>query len=88
VGRDAAKSVFELFRMTMPEQYIRDVVLPAKNVFLTETLMISEFYKWLGCHFFNGLLSGRVDQMPNNKGSWVNHWWDEMRRSRSLNCSG
>ncbi len=47
-----AKSEFELFRMTMPEQYIRDVVLPATNVFLTETLMISEFYKWLGCHFF------------------------------------
>jgi hypothetical protein len=50
----------------MPEQYIRDVVLPATNVFLTETLMISEFYKWLGCHFFMACFQGIQDR---------DEWW-------------
>jgi hypothetical protein len=62
----AAKSEFELFRMTMPEQYIRDVVLPATNVFLTKTLTISEFYKWLGCHFFMACFQGIQDR---------DKWW-------------
>ena len=41
----AAKSEFELFRMTMPEQFICDLVLPTTNIFLTKELMMSEFYK-------------------------------------------
>ncbi len=40
----AVKTEFELFRMTMLEQFIRDVVLPTTNVFLTKELTIGEFY--------------------------------------------
>ncbi len=43
----AAKAEFELFQMMMLEQFIRDVILPTTNVFLTEELTIGEFYKWL-----------------------------------------
>ena len=62
----AAKSEFELFRMTMPEQFIQDVVLPATNVFLTDEMTMGEFYKWLGCHFFMACFQGIKDR---------NDWW-------------
>ena len=53
--------------MTMPRQFICDVVLPAMNVFLTnEELTIGEFYKWLGCHFFMACFQGINDR---------NDWW-------------
>jgi hypothetical protein len=63
---NAAKTEFELFRMTMLEQFIHDVVLPATNVFLTEKLMIGVFYKQLGCLFFMACFQGIKDR---------NDWW-------------
>ena len=50
----------------MQEQFIRDVVLPTTNVFLTKELMIGEFYKWLGCQFFMACCQGIKD---------CNDWW-------------
>ena len=58
----AAKSEFHLFRMCMPEQFIRDVVLPATNEKLTPHLSISEFYVWIGCNFFMACFQGISDR--------------------------
>ncbi len=53
----ASKSKF-LFWMCMPEQFIRDVVLPAVNEILTPHISISEFYVWIGCNFFMACFQG------------------------------
>jgi hypothetical protein len=58
----AAMSSFDLFRMTMPEQFIRDVIIPATNVMLRDPLTISEFYKWLGCQFYMACFQGVSDR--------------------------
>jgi hypothetical protein len=71
----AVKLEFKLFQMTMPEQYIRDVVLPTTNIFLTKTLTISEFYKWLGCHFFMACFQGIQD---------CDEWWSTVPISMFL----
>jgi hypothetical protein len=47
--------------MCMPEKFIREVVIPATNVALMLHLTISEFYKWLGCHFFMACFQGVAD---------------------------
>jgi hypothetical protein len=59
-GRWKAKSwnivkemdLLSVFRMCMPEKFIKDIVLKETNKHLEETLTLSEFYKWLGCRFY------------------------------------
>jgi len=58
----AGMSEFDLFRMCMPEQFIRDVVLPATNEILQPHLSISEFYVWIGCNFFMSCFQGISNQ--------------------------
>ncbi|KAL3786177.1 hypothetical protein ACHAWO_002190 [Cyclotella atomus] len=44
---------FGLFRLTYPEKYLINTVIPATNQHIKgPKLTISEFYKWLGCQFF------------------------------------
>ncbi|KAL7504256.1 hypothetical protein ACHAXN_002514, partial [Cyclotella atomus] len=41
------------FRMCFPEKYARDVLVPATNKNIEgDPLCLSEFYVWLGCHFY------------------------------------
>jgi hypothetical protein len=44
--------LLSVFRMCMPEQYIKDVVLKETNKHLKDMLTLSEFYKWLGCRLW------------------------------------
>ena len=75
-GRWKAKSwntvkemaLLSVFRMCMPEQYIKDVVLKETNKHLEETLTLSEFYKWLGCRFYMACYVGI---------SPINLWWSK-----------
>ena len=64
----AEKSELDIFRMCMPEDFIREVVLPATNVHLFPHLTMQEFYKWLGCHFFMSCFQG-ID----NRDAWWSH---------------
>jgi hypothetical protein len=44
--------LLSIFRMCMPEEYIKTVIIPETNKNLEGgrlTLSVSEFYKWLGC---------------------------------------
>ena len=52
----------------MPEDFIREVILPATNVHLFPHLTMQEFYKWLGCHFFMSCFQG-ID----NRDAWWSH---------------
>ena len=41
------------FRMCFPEQWVKEVVIPATNNEINgDPLTLSEFYVYLGCHFF------------------------------------
>ena len=42
--------LLSVFRMCMPEQSIKDVVLKETNKHLEEKLTLSEFYKAISCH--------------------------------------
>ncbi len=64
----AEKSKLDIFRMCMPEDFIREVILPATNVHLFPRLTMQEFYKWLGCHFFMSCFQG-ID----NQDAWWSH---------------
>ena len=51
--------VLAVFRMCMPERYIREVCIPATNVHIVgERLTLPEFYRWLGCCFFMACFVG------------------------------
>ena len=42
-----------LFRMTFPEQWVRDLLIPAtKKEISGGNITLKEFYVFLGCHFF------------------------------------
>ena len=54
---------FGLFRLTYPEKYLIDTVIPATNQHIKgPKLTISEFYKWLGCQFFMACYEGISDR--------------------------
>ena len=54
----ASMSEFSIFRLTFPESFIKDVVIPSTNVHLDEKLTLPEFYVWLGCRFFMACFEG------------------------------
>ena len=59
--------VFDLFRMSLPENFICEVVIPmTKNYFEGPHMTLQDFYVWLGFHFF---MSG-FEEIDNNK-----MWW-------------
>ena len=42
-----------IFRMALPEQWVRGVLIPAINKEISgEDITLQEFYVYLGCHFF------------------------------------
>ena len=42
-----------LFRMELPEKWVRDVLIPATNEEISgDGITLKEFYVYLGCHFF------------------------------------
>jgi hypothetical protein len=44
---------FAIFCMTFPEDYLKNVVIPATNAHIEgDALTLRELYVWLGCHFF------------------------------------
>ncbi len=56
-------SELDLFGMSMPEDFIRNVVLPnITNVHLSPHLSMQEFHKWLGCQFIMSCFQGFVDR--------------------------
>ena len=58
---------FSCFRMCMPEQFIRDTIIPATNKkILGDPLTLSEFYKWLGIRFYMACFVGVTP---------INLWW-------------
>ena len=58
---------FAVFRMCMPEEYLKTVVIPETNKNLEgDKLTLSELYKWLGCRFFQACFLGV---------SPVSKWW-------------
>jgi hypothetical protein len=60
-------SEFDLFRMSFPEAYIIEVMLPETNKHIDgEDVTLSEFYKWLGCFFFMACFEGVSDRRE---------WW-------------
>ena len=53
---------FDLFRICFPEDYVRDVVIPATNKNLIQNINLQEFYVWLGCIFFMACYEGVPDR--------------------------
>ena len=52
-----------LFRMAFPEQWVRDVLIPATNEEIAgDDITLQEFYVYLGCHFFMTRFEGISDQ--------------------------
>ena len=52
-----------LFRMAFPEQWVRDVLIPATNEEISgENITLKEFYVYLGYHFFMACLWGISDR--------------------------
>ena len=51
-----------LFCMCFPESFLCEVILPATNDRIQgDTVKLSEFYVWLGCHFYMACLYGQSD---------------------------
>jgi hypothetical protein len=56
-------SELALFRMCFPEDWVRDVVIPASNAEIEgEDLTLREFYVYLGCHFLMACFEGISDR--------------------------
>ena len=52
-----------LFRMSFPEQWVRDFLIPATNEgLLGDAITLQEFYVFLGCHFFMACFEGISDR--------------------------
>jgi hypothetical protein len=52
-----------LFRMCFPEEWAKDVLIPATNKDIEgDKLTLSEFYVYLGCHFFMACFEGISDR--------------------------
>ncbi len=53
-----------IFQLCMPEEFIREVCIPATNKHIEgEKLTLPEFYKWLGCRFFMACLLRRCPEV-------------------------
>ena len=49
--------------MAFPEQWVRDVLIPATNEDISgEEINLKEFYVYLGCHFFMSCFEGISDR--------------------------
>ena len=60
---------FAQFRMCFPEKWVREVVIPATNERIKgDPINLSEFYVFLGCHFFMACFEGISDR---------NYWWSQ-----------
>ncbi|KAL7462616.1 hypothetical protein ACHAXS_004556 [Conticribra weissflogii] len=58
---------FAVFRMCMPEDFLKTVLIPETNKHLEgDKLTLSELYKWLGCRFFQACFVGVSSQTA---------WW-------------
>ncbi len=53
---------FDLFRMCFPEDFVRDVVIPATNKNLIQNINLQKFSIWLGCIFFMACYEGVPDR--------------------------
>ncbi len=52
-----------LFRMCFPEEWVKNTLLPATNKEIEgDDLTLSEFYVYLGCHFFMACFEGISDR--------------------------
>ena len=52
-----------IFTMTFPDQWVRDVFIPATNEEISgDDITMQEFYVYLGCHFFMACFEGISDQ--------------------------
>ena len=52
-----------LFRMCFPEEWAKDVLIPATNKDIEgDKLTLSEFYVYLRCHFFMACFEGISDR--------------------------
>ncbi len=49
---------FDLFRMTFPEEFVVEVIIPSTNKHLDKPLSLQEWYVWLGCQFFMACFEG------------------------------
>ena len=57
----------ELFRLCLPEQWVKEVLIPATNKNLKEEeIDLQDFYVYLGCHFFMACFEGVSDRRQ---------WW-------------
>ena len=60
---------FAIFRMTFPEDYLKNVVIPATNAHIEgDALTLSELYVWLGCRFFMACFVGDFE---------LRAWWSK-----------
>ena len=60
---------FSLFRMCFPEKYVKEVIIPATNHGIYgNKLTLSEYYVFLGCHFFMACFEGISDRRD---------WWSK-----------
>ncbi|KAL7476383.1 hypothetical protein ACHAW6_002251 [Cyclotella cf. meneghiniana] len=57
-----------IFRMRMPEDFIREVCIPATTNTLRERTHSPRVYKWLGCRFFMACFVGVLP---------VKKWWSQ-----------
>ncbi len=48
----------QLFRMCFPEEFVKEVLIPAMNEQMVNRLTLGEFYEWLGCNFFKAEFPG------------------------------
>lgn len=63
----AKMSAMDIFRITFPEEFIVNVILPASNEHLVKKITLREFYVWLGCNFYMA-----CHPADENRESW----WD------------
>ena len=52
-----------IFRMALPEKWVRDVLIPATNEGISgDGITLKDFYVYLGCHFFMACFEGISDR--------------------------
>ena len=61
--KNSEMTELSLFRMAFPEQWVRDVLIPATNEEISgDDITLKEFYVYLGCHFFMACFEGISDR--------------------------
>ena len=64
-----------LFSMALPEQWVRDVLIPATNEEISrKDINLKEFYVYLGCHFFMAYFEGISDRILGWSPKLVSIW--------------